>query len=59
VFQPIYEKAWHEDENAAAKFFGLILWHVVMEHEEDWSFGCYQQAGIPIEGLTYFRITRR
>lgn len=56
VFQPIYEKACNQDENASAKFFGLILWHVVMQHEEWWSFGRYKLNDIPIEGLTYFRI---
>ena len=58
VFQPIYEKACNQDESAAAKFFGLILWHVVMEHEEWWSFGRYKLGNIPIDGLTYFRIDK-
>lgn len=57
VFDPIYTDACHYDERAAAKFFGLILWHVVMEHEETWAFGRYKLGDIPIEGLTYFRIT--
>ena len=57
VFQPIYEKACLCDFKAAAKFFGLILWHVVMKHDEDWSFGRYELNNVPIEGLTYFRIT--
>ena len=58
VFQPIYEKACNQDESAAAKFFGLILWHVVMEHDEWWSFGRFQIRDIPIDGLTYFRIEK-
>ena len=58
VFQPIYENACQYDVGAAAKFFGLILWHVVMEHEEVWSFGRYKFGHIPIEGLTYFRINK-
>ncbi len=56
VFQPIYEDACGCDEVASAKFFGLILWHVVMQHDETWSFGRYQLGNILIEGLTYFRI---
>ena len=56
VYQPIYDKACHCNEESAAKFFGLILWHVVMEHEEAWSFGRYRLGDMPIEGLTYFRI---
>ena len=56
VFQPIYEIACQCDHDAAARFFGLILWQVVMEHEQVWSFGRYEKDGIPIRGLTYFRI---
>jgi len=58
VYDPIYSKACQYDESASAKFFGLILWHVVMEHDEVWSFGRYKLGEIPIEGLTYFRIDR-
>ena len=56
VFQPIYEKACHYDDRAAAKFFGLILWHAVLEHPDTWAFGRYKFGDVPIEGLTYFRI---
>jgi hypothetical protein len=58
VFHPIYENACRMDQSAAAKFFGLILWKVVMDHEEPWSFGRYEKDGIPIEGLTYFRLDK-
>ena len=58
VFEPIYFNACHEDEVASAKFFGLILWQVVLEHDEVWSFGRYKLGDIPIEGLTYFRINK-
>lgn len=57
VYHPIYEKACLNDENEAAKCFGLFLWVVMMEREEAWSFGRYEKNNIPIEGLTYFRIT--
>jgi len=53
----IYE-ACGEDEEMAAKCFGLILWVVMMEREETWSFGKYEKHGIPIEGLTYFKLER-
>lgn len=56
VFQPIYEKACQYDERASAKFFGLILWHAVLEHDDVWAFGRYKLGDVPIEGLTYFRI---
>ena len=58
VYQPIYDKACNQDENASAKLFGLILWHVVMDHDEWWSFGRFQLSNIPIDGLTYFRIDK-
>ena len=56
VFQPIYDKACNQDENASAKFFGLILWDVFMKHDVIWSFGRYKLNEVPIAGLTYFRI---
>ncbi len=58
VFQPIYEKACRRNVDAAAKFFGLILWEVMMHRPEKWSFGRYEKDGVPIEGLTYFRIQK-
>jgi hypothetical protein len=54
VFQPIYEVACRYNDGAAAKFFGLILWHVILERDEVWTLGRYEKAGVPIEGMTYF-----
>lgn len=54
----IYE-ACDEDEEISAKMFGLILWIVMMEREDIWSFGRYEKNGIPIEGITYFRLENR
>lgn len=56
VFQPIYDKACDEDPVASAKFFGLILWDVVLNHESAWGFGRYKLGNVPIEGMTYFRL---
>jgi hypothetical protein len=56
VYEPIYH-ACNEDEVASAKFFGLIVWHVFLDHEEFWSFGHYKLGDVPIAGLTYFRIS--
>ncbi len=56
VFEPIYDKACQCNKESAGKFFGLILWHVVMEHDDAWAFGRYKLGETPIEGLTYFRI---
>lgn len=52
VFQLIYEKACLQDEDASAKFFGLIVWAVFMQHPDSWAFIRYDD----IQGLTYFRI---
>ena len=54
-FQPIYE-ACQQDPNSAALFFGLIVWQVVMDRDDCWSFGRYEKGGVPIRGMTYFRI---
>ncbi|UCE66755.1 MAG: hypothetical protein JSU85_01710 [Candidatus Zixiibacteriota bacterium] len=56
VFQPIYEKACNYDERLSGKCFGLFLWVVMMNRPEFWAFGRYEKDGIPIEGLTYFRV---
>ena len=55
-FEPIYVKACRLDEEAAARCFGLFVWKVFMMHDEDWSFGRFEKDGMPIEGMTYFRI---
>jgi hypothetical protein len=55
VFEPIFP-AGGQDETAAAQFFGLLVWQVVMDREDCWSFGRYEKDGVPIKGLTYFRI---
>jgi hypothetical protein len=58
VYLPIYEVACGRDEVMAARFFGLILWVVMMEREEEWACGRFEKDGVPIRGLTYFRIHR-
>lgn len=56
VFDPIYSIACRHDEEAAAKFFGLILWQVIRKREDVWSYGRYEKNGIPFKGLFYFRL---
>lgn len=56
VYQKIYEIACEEDEVASALFFGLIVWDAFMRHPDWWSMGRYEKDGVPIQGLTYFRI---
>lgn len=55
VWQPIYY-ACGEDAVTAGLFFGLLVWQIVMDREDCWSFGRYEKEGIPIRGMTYFRI---
>jgi hypothetical protein len=55
-FLPIYSKACKQNEEASAKCFGLFVWEVFMEREEDWSFGRFEKNGMQIAGLTYFKI---
>jgi len=55
-FEPIYH-ACGQNQEAAGLFFGLLVWQVVMDRNQDcWSFGRYEKDGIPIRGMTYFRI---
>lgn len=56
VFMPIYQKATLYNEEQAAMCFGLILWELLMQREEIWGFGRYEKGGVPIKGLTYFRV---
>ena len=57
VFQPIYDRACRTDFDASARFFGLLVWEAVLNDEEVWSFGRYEKEGVPIEGLTYFKLS--
>lgn len=59
VFDPIYSKACRQDPVASAKFFGLLLWEVMLNDDAYWAFGRYEKDGIPIEGLTYFKVSPR
>jgi hypothetical protein len=55
VYQPIYV-ACNENSELAGMIFGLIVWIVVMNRHDSWSFGRYEKDGVPIRGMTYFRI---
>ena len=55
-FMAIYQIAARNDMIASGLCFGLMLWVFFMERPEAWSYGRYKLNGIPIEGLTYFRI---
>lgn len=53
AFLPLYE-ACGGDEKAAGRFFGIILWKLIMEDHRHWSFGNYEKDGVAIQGKTYF-----
>jgi hypothetical protein len=58
VFQPIYEKACGCNKEAAAEFFDLILWAVLLKRDDVWSFGRDEKDGVPIVGMAYFKLKR-
>lgn len=55
--QPIYDTAAKRNYGLAGRMFGLIVWYTVMQRDERWSFGRYKKGDIPIESMTYFRVT--
>lgn len=55
-FWPIYERAARRNQDLAGKFFGLLVWHVVMEHPGTWASGRYEKNGRDIGSRTYFRV---
>jgi hypothetical protein len=55
-YQAIYEKACNRDFDSSRRFFGIIVWVVMLEHEEAWSFGRYKVRDVPIKSMTYFQI---
>ena len=56
VFQPILEVACLNDADAAGRFLGLILWQVLLDHDLVWAFDRFEKDGVPIRGMTYFRL---
>lgn len=54
-YQPIYE-ALGQDWEMARLFFGLIVWNVMMNRPETWSFGRYPKNNGEVIGMTYFRV---
>jgi hypothetical protein len=56
VYDPIYQKACDQNTAESAKCFGLFLWVVLQNHPDVWAFGRYEKNGVPIHGLTYFKL---
>jgi hypothetical protein len=55
VYEPLYIVAGF-DQGVAAKFFGQIVWKVVMDLDSCWASGHYELDGVEIKGRTYFSI---
>jgi hypothetical protein len=59
VFEPIYTKSCRYNEEHSGLFFGLLVWDYFMNHNtDDWSFGRFENNGVPIRSITYFKINR-
>lgn len=56
VFQPILEAACENDYKLAAEFFGILVWEMLRGRPEAWGFKLDERDGMPIEGMTYFRL---
>lgn len=56
-FESIYTIAAREDFERSAKFFGQLVWYVVMNRPERWGSGRYQVDGRDIGSRTYFRLS--
>ncbi|WP_323594397.1 hypothetical protein [Aliarcobacter butzleri] len=51
----IYEKVTDYYEDLAALFFGLMVWYVIMNREENWGCGKYNMVkNRDIQSMTYF-----
>jgi hypothetical protein len=56
VYEPIYTKAANYSRELSGLLFGIIVWVIMMERDDHWSFGRYKKGDIDIKGMTYFRI---
>ncbi|MEG2001375.1 MAG: hypothetical protein RR053_08300 [Evtepia sp.] len=55
VWNPIYEAAKH-DKTRSGLLFGAIVFGVMMDRDDDWSFIKDQTDDGKNDGITYFRI---
>jgi hypothetical protein len=53
--QPIYEIAARYNYELAAQLFGLLVFNVFMNREDEWITGRFDKDGLPLPGRTYFR----
>jgi len=57
VYQPLYI-ACGESEEQSGWFFGLLVWQVMIDHEEDWVFKP-ADSDDDVMGTTYWRRNRQ
>ena len=55
VFKPIYQ-ACGKNKDIAGQLFGLIVFKVFMDRDDNWGCGRYEKDGKPIRSMTYFRL---
>lgn len=55
VYEPIYTKACNYDETLSGLCFGLFVWYVFQIRDDEWYHGRFENNGIPIKGMTYFK----
>ena len=55
VYEPIYTKCCNNDERLSGLCFGLFVWYIFQDREDEWYFGKFEKDGFPIKGMTYFR----
>lgn len=56
VYDPIYQKACDQNPEESGLCFGLFVWVILQQRPEAWAFGRDEKDGVPIRGLTYFRV---
>jgi len=56
VYQALY-CACNQSQDQAGMFFGLIVWQVMMERDDEWFFRPADKDFDAVIGMTYFRKT--
>ena len=57
----VYESIWracNQNDKQAALFYGLILFQVMIDHDDQWIFGKFEKDGKSLRGTTYFKPER-
>jgi len=54
--QLIHDKACITNWDSARKCYGIMVWEIMMEHDDVWGFGKYTLDDKKIGSMTYFRL---